>query len=256
MEKVLLKREDGVSIISLNRPESYNSLDIETLKQLLVQLKAVKENDDQVLIITGEGKAFCAGGDINMMKDMHELSTFHELMDVVSELTELLYLMPKIVISAVNFSAAGLGLSLALNADYIVANEETRFGMLFAGIGLIPDGGGHYFLEKRLGHHKAKQFIWSLKQVSGKEAEAFGFIDVLVEGDALEGAKQLAAQLQTSPILAFIESKLIYHEKNVAELRDVLQREKVSQLKMRATKDHIEGVDAFLSKRKPNFKGQ
>ena len=256
MEKVLLKRENGVSIISFNRPDKYNALDADSLKQLLEKLKTVKENDDKILIITGEGKAFCAGGDIEAMKEMPNLESFAEMMDVVTELTEILYLMPKIVISAVNVSAAGFGLSLALNSDYVVANEETRFGVLFAGIGLIPDGGGHFFLERRLGHHKAKQFIWSLEQVAGKEAEEYGLIDVKVEGDAFEGAKQLAAKLQKSPLLSFIETKLIYHEKNIAELRDVLKREKESQLKMRQTEDHKEGASAFLEKRKPNFKGQ
>lgn len=256
MEKVKLTRENGVSIISFNRPESYNAMDIETLKQYLEKLKAVEENEDKILIVTGEGKAFCAGGDINMMKEMNEISQFHELMDVVSELTEKQFLLPKIVISAVNVSAAGLGLSIALNADYIVANEETRFGMLFAGIGLVPDGGGHFFLENRLGYHKAKQFIWSLKQVKGKDAEEYGFVDVMVEGDALEGAKKFAEQLQSLPLLAIIESKLIYHEKNIHELRDVLKREKESQLKMRQTEDHKEGVSAFLDKRKANFKGK
>lgn len=256
MEKVKLTRENGISIITLNRPESYNALDVETLQQLLEQLKKVKENTDKVVILTGEGKAFCAGGDIAMMQQMHEPSAFDELMDTVSEIAIQLYLMPKIVISAVNGSAAGLGLSFALNADYIVANDQARFGMLFAGIALIPDGGGHFLLEKRLGIHRAKQFIWGLEQVSGDEAKQYGFVDVMTEGDALEAAKQVSAKLLASPTLALVESKMILHEQSVDKLRDTLEREKQGQLKMRGTKDHAEGVAAFLEKRKPNFSGE
>src|SRR5690625_3580981 len=106
-----------------------------------------------------------------MMTQMHETSAFDELMGPVSEITTELFLMPMLVIAAINGSAAGLGLSIGLNVDYIVANNQARFGMLFAGIALIPDGGGHYFLEKRLGTHRAKQFIWSLEQVAGEQAK-------------------------------------------------------------------------------------
>lgn len=256
MEKVTLTRENGISIISINRPESYNALDGEALDQLLAQLKAVKENDDRVVILTGEGKAFSAGGDISMMQEMHDQAAFDILMDTVSNIALELYLLPKIVISAINGSAAGLGLSFGLNADYIVANEEARFGMLFAGIALIPDGGGHFFLEQRLGTHKAKQFIWGLEQVKGEQAKAYGFVDVMTEGNALDAAKQVGAKLLASPVLALIESKLILHEQKVDQLRDTLAREKQGQLKMRSTKDHAEGVAAFLEKRQPKFSGE
>ncbi|HZW67690.1 MAG TPA: enoyl-CoA hydratase-related protein [Pseudogracilibacillus sp.] len=256
MEKVKLTSENGVSIITLNRPESYNALDVETLHELSNHLETVKNNDDSVLILTGEGKAFSAGGDIQMMRKMTEIEQFNGLMDTVTDIAMELYLMPKMVISAVNGSAAGLGLSVALNADYIVANDQARFGVLFAGIGLIPDCGAHFFLEQRLGVHAAKQFMWSLEQVSGEEAKRYGFVDVMTDGDALEAAKHLAAKLSASPILALVESKLLLHGQKADLLRDTLEREKVGQLKMRGTKDHAEGVDAFLNKRKPNFIGE
>lgn len=256
MEKVKLTRENGVSIITFNRPESYNALDDETLLQLATHLEEIKNNDDKVVILTGEGKAFSSGGDINMMQRMSTPEQFNDLMDTVTKVAMDLYLMPKIVISAVNGSAAGLGLSVALNADYIVANNEARFGVLFAGIGLIPDCGAHFLLEQRLGVHKAKQFMWSLEQVAGEEAKQYGFVDVMTDGDALDAAKQLAAKLSASPLLALIETKLLLHGQKADILRDTLEKEKVGQMKMRGTKDHAEGVEAFLAKRRPNFIGE
>lgn len=256
MEKVKLIRENGVSVITFNRPENYNALDVDTLKGLLEIVEEVEANDDQVVILTGEGKAFSAGGDIGMMQEMNDPAGFDRMMGVLEDITLKLYTMRKIVISAVNGSAAGLGLSIALNADYIVANKDAKFGMLFAGIGLIPDGGGHFLLKERLGTHRAKQFIWGLQQVAGEQAKEMGFTDIITDGDAKEAAMLLAAKLQTSPLQAIIETKLIFHEGKQEELQYYLQKEKQGQLKMRSTEDHQEGVAAFLAKRRPNFKGK
>lgn len=256
MGKVQLMRENGVSMIQFNRPESYNALDLASINQLAEILGEVKANSDKLVILTGKGKAFSAGGDVSMMATFKDESLFDELMDSLNELVVSLYTMDKIVISAVNGSAAGLGLSIALNADYVVANHEAKFGMLFAGIGLIPDGGGHFFLKERVGTHQAKQFIWGLEQIKGEEAKEYGFVDVLTEGDALEAAQGLALQLQTSPLLSLIKSKEILHGQKLAELKSILQEEKKGQLIAASTEDHQEGVSAFLEKRRPKFQGK
>lgn len=255
MGKVQLTREQGVSIIQFNRPESYNALDLEAINQLATIVEEVKANEDKLLILTGKGKAFSSGGDVSMMATFKDESLFDELMDSLNELIVSLYSMDKIVISAVNGSAAGLGLSIALNADYVVANKEAKFGMLFAGIALIPDGAGHFFLKERVGTHQAKQFIWGLEQIQGEEAKEFGFVDILTEGDALEAAQGLALQLQASPLLTLIKSKEILHGQKLAELKSILQEEKKGQLFSASTEDHQEGVSAFLEKRRPKFQG-
>src|SRR5699024_12718789 len=129
MENVIYMSTNGVSTISLNRPEKYNALDGQTLIELLETIKIIKENDDIIVILTGEGATFCAGGDINSMTDFASSDQFDQSMDLISELTKELYLLPKLLITAINGSVAGLGFSLALYSDYIIAVDEDEFSM-------------------------------------------------------------------------------------------------------------------------------
>ncbi len=256
MENIIYMSNEGVSTISINRPKAYNALDVQTLNELLETIKIIKENDDKMVILTGEGPAFSAGGDINMMTDITSADDFGEMMDVITELTLELYLLPKLVISAVNGSVAGLGLSLALNSDYIIAEEKAEFGVLFAGIGLIPDGGGHFHLEERLGNHKAKQFIWGMEKVKGEVAQNMGLADIVTNKRAVIEANHLTKRLKHAPLLAMIESKQLLHEAKKEKLLAYLEAEKQSQIKMAQTEDHKEGVRAFLSKEMPKFQSK
>ncbi len=256
MENVIYMSNEGVSTISLNRPEKYNALDGQTLIELLETIKIIKENDDKIVILTGEGPAFCAGGDINSMTDFAAGENFNESMDLISELTMELYLLPKLLITAVNGSIAGLGLSLALNSDYIIADEEAEFSMLFAGIGLVPDGGGHFHLEERLGAHKAKQFIWGMEKIKGEKVLEIGLADISTKKRAVMEANQLTKTLKHAPLLAMIESKLLLHNQKKEKLVAYLEAEKQSQGKMFQTEDHKEGVRAFLNKEMPVFKSK
>lgn len=256
MKSVLYESKQGVSYIHLNRPDSFNALNPEMLRELLETIKSVEENGDKVVILTGKGKAFCAGGDINMMKNFSDKSFFDDVMDTIEAIVLCLYQMPKIVISAVNGSAAGLGLSLALAADYVVAHQGAKLGMLFLGVGLVPDGGGHFWLEQRMGSHQAKQFIWSMKQVQGNEAKMLGLVDVLTESDTLSHATQLGQKLLHSPIKAMLHTKGVYRSQQKSVLKQYLAQEKQAQWELGSTHDHQEGVSAFLEKRKPSFKGE
>lgn len=255
MSTVQLESKNGVSTITFNRPEQYNALDLETLQAFLSVLKEMENNTDQAVILTGAGKAFSAGGDIRMMTSIDE-TQYEELMETLKDIALRLYMLPKIIISAIYGSAAGLGLSLALSADYMIAHEEAKLGMLFAGIGLVPDGGGHFHLKERLGVAQAKHFIWELEQVDGKAAKDLGLVDIVTDEEVTTAAQTLAQKSLHSPIQALIESKLILHETKKTELTRMLDREKQGQLKMSQTKDHQEGVQAFLEKRQPSFKGK
>src|SRR5699024_12879604 len=128
MENIIYMSNEGVSTISINRPKAYNALDVQTLNVLLETIKIIKENDDKMVILTGEGPAFSAGGYINMMREITSVEVFGEMMDVITELTLELYLLPQLVITAINGSAYDLGLSLVINSEYNIAEYKVEYG--------------------------------------------------------------------------------------------------------------------------------
>jgi 2-(1,2-epoxy-1,2-dihydrophenyl)acetyl-CoA isomerase len=256
-DKVNLRVNGRVATIELNRPEALNAMDTDVIKGLVCKLKEISESDEiDILVITGKGKAFSAGGDIKtMLSNMNEVD-FFPVMDYISELIITLYSLPKLTISAVSGAAAGLGFSLALATDYIIADETSKLAMNFIGIGLIPDGGAHFFLEKRLGETMAKQVIWDGKMLSAGEAYKMGLIQEVAEGSLQETLEERVQDWLSRPVQAMIKTKKIMAEKNRPQLLKVLELEKYGQQKMRETLDHQEGIRAFLEKRKPKFIGK
>ncbi|MED3623027.1 enoyl-CoA hydratase [Neobacillus thermocopriae] len=256
-DKVNVKIDGRVATLVMNRPETLNAMDLDMIKGLVYRLKEISESDEiDIVVLTGNGRAFSAGGDIKtMLSNMNE-KEFYLVMDHISELIITLYSLPKLTISAINGAAAGLGFSLALCTDYIIADKDSKLAMNFIGIGLIPDGGGHFFLERRLGETKAKQVIWEGKMMTAEEAFALGLVQEVAEDSLQEAVHKRVAEWLKRPIQAMIKTKKILAEKNRPQLLKILELEKHGQLKMRQTADHQEGIKAFIEKRKPNFIGK
>lgn len=248
---------DGrVATVKMNRPEALNALDKEMIKGLVARLKEISVSDEvDIVVLTGTDKAFSAGGDIKAMLSLDDEYEFLSIMDCINELVITLYSLPKITISAISGPAAGLGFSIALATDHIVASETAKVAMNFIGIGLVPDGGAHFFLSKSLGERKAKQLIWEGKTMSAEEAFKLGLIHE-VAADLPLALKERIDGYQRQPIQAMIKTKKIFAEVNRPHLLKVLELEKYAQRKMRETEDHKEGIRAFTEKRKPVFVGR
>jgi enoyl-CoA hydratase/carnithine racemase len=254
METVVLTIDQNKAILELNRPQALNAMDVQMLGELVEALRAIKESEADIVVIRGRGRGFSAGGDIKTMLAADDPSQFQTVMKTIQEMIMLLYTMPKITVSLIHGPAAGLGFSFALASDCLIATKDARLAMNFIGIGLIPDGGGHFFLAQRVGTAKAKQIIWEGKPMDANEALQLGLVDFVVENE--EQAEQIIASLQTKPLQAMIATKMLYAEQTKADLLRVLDLETDAQQRMRQTEDHREGVRAFLEKRQPVFRGR
>ncbi|MFV4876270.1 enoyl-CoA hydratase [Bacillus velezensis] len=253
MQYIRYEEKGKIAEIVLNRPDSYNALNEQMLRELENACVMAADSEALIVLLRGEGRGFSAGGDIQMMTSDHDSGEYERLMKMIESITLTLYDMKKIVIAAIHGAAAGLGLSFALCADVVLAEENARLAMNFIGIGLVPDGGGHYLLMRRVGEIEAKKLIWSGEKLPAEKAVRLKLADGLFSGGPSEGAQPYIDRLLHAPLSAMIETKAIYQSLHISRLKDVLSLERKAQENMRKTDDHKEGIRAFLDKRTPQF---
>jgi enoyl-CoA hydratase/carnithine racemase len=259
---LLYEVKDGIATLTLNRPERLNALG-DTLRDDLLDAvgRASADPDVRVMIITGAGKGFCAGGDVKAMNEAKEGRRERPLIDKIAPSRDRTLLAmrdaPQPIIAAVNGAAAGAGMNLALGCDIRIASTAARFSQAFVRRGLHPDWGGTYFLPRAVGMAKACELIFTGDVIDAAEALRLGLVSQVVEPEALmptvfELARKIAAGPPTAIRLA---KRALYHNVD-SDLRAALEFETFAQNICSETEDAREGIRAFVEKRAPVFRGR
>jgi len=255
---ILLDVSEGVARITLNRPEVFNSFNREMALALQQTLDDCAVNEAvRAIVLTGSGRAFCAGQDLKEVTTPDLNPGFRTILDehyapIITRLRNL----EKPVIAAVNGVGAGAGANIALACDVIVAHEEASFLQAFSKIGLIPDSGGTYFLPRIVGFQKALALAMLGDKVSAQEAEAMGMIYKAVPAAEYEAfVEKIATKLANMPTKALGFIKQAFNASQTNDLETQLALEADLQIAASETEDYNEGVTAFLEKRKPVYKG-
>ena len=253
-ENIDVTIENGICTVKLNRPEVRNALVLEMRQELKDVFTAVKQNDEvKVIILTGEGKAFSAGGDLSALKEVDAVSGRKRL-QAGHEMIHSIVNLEKPVIAAINGVAAGAGVSLAVACDIIIASRSAAFIQSFAKVGLIPDLGAIHFLPKLIGRHRALELMFLGEKVSAEQAQNIGMINRVVEDEQLmDEVYRLALQLAEGPDMALGFMKKLVNRSVLADLDETLELEGFAQAMCFESKDFKEGVQAFFEKRKPVF---
>lgn len=250
--------EGGVATITLNRPDVYNALNDEITFELQDAFKLVGKDDGvRVVVLTGEGKAFCAGQDLKASSTQKNRSFMESLHKRYNPIIRAMRHLPKPILCKLNGVAAGAGCSLALACDLIVAAEEATLIEVFINIGLVPDSGSSYFLPRLVGMAKAFELCSMGNKVKASEAMKMGLINKTVPADELDAAvKEYTDYFANAPTKAIGLIKRMLHKAATASLDEMLEYEAYSQEIAGSTDDHREGVKAFIEKRKPVFLGR
>jgi len=257
---VLVQFEDGVAIVTLNRPEAMNALS-DPLKDALMDTMPRLDGDGSVraIVITGAGKAFCAGGDLQGFKRRYEEFRSREgSIDYFSNATAQTMLgISKPILAAINGPAVGGGLTLSLTCDIRFASDRARFGASFVRVGLAPEYGSSFLLPRLVGYGKAFELVLTGRIIDAVEAERIGLVNRVVPHERLlEDTMEMAREIASLPPLAIRLAKQALRHGMESTLQQAINYETHLETYCFTTRDHYEAVTAFLEKRKPIFQGK
>ncbi len=247
---------DAVAIITLDRPETMNALTVEMREALGTYFEtAGRDPAVRAVLLRATGKAFCASGDVSRMGDFTAASG-QQLLKLAQRMVRNLTNIEKPVVAAVRGAVAGIGWSMALACDAVIASETARFTQVFRHVGLVPDGGAIYFLTQHLGVQRAKELVYSGRRIDAQEALGLGLVNrVLPDGELDAAAFGYARELASGPTFALRVAKKMFKLMYQPDLETLLDAEAWAQGLTLLTDDHKEGVQAFFEKRKPMFRG-
>ncbi len=258
-DSILLSVNNGVATITLNRPQVFNSFNKEMAFAMQDALdECAKNSEVRAVLITGNGKAFCAGQDIQEITNPDLNPGFKAILDdhynpIVLKIRNL----EKPVVAAVNGIAAGAGANIALCCDVVIATESAAFIQAFSKIGLIPDSAGTFFLPRLIGFGKASAAMMLADKITATQADSMGMIYKAVADESfMETAQQTAQTLAALPTVALANTKKALNQSFYNTVEQQLVLESKLQIESASTEDYAEGVAAFMEKRKPVFRGK
>jgi 2-(1,2-epoxy-1,2-dihydrophenyl)acetyl-CoA isomerase len=252
--EVEVGRDGAVQTITLNRPEKLNAFTLTVHEELQAALEEARDPAVRAVVVTGAGRGFSAGQDLGAFGGSGDVAAMLRATYHVNVMA--IHALQKPVIAAVNGVCAGAGLSLACACDLRLASDAAFFVPGFVGIGLIPDSGGTYFLQRLLGTPRAFEWMTSNRRLTAAEAHAWGLVSEVVEADSFASrVAERAAALAAGPTRAIALTKRLFGEAAVSSLAEQLEREAEAQAEAARTADFREGVAAFGEKREARFSG-
>jgi 2-(1,2-epoxy-1,2-dihydrophenyl)acetyl-CoA isomerase len=258
---ILTEVRDRVATLTLHRPEKLNAINMPLLEEAAGILK-VWSRDPAIgaIVVTGSGRAFCAGGDVSMMAREDDTSSLEQKIDGLRDMQEiswLLYSSPKVTIASVNGFAMGAGLGIALSCDLRIASSTAKFGTAYAKVGYGGDFGTTWLVTHYAGAPKAKELFFLAEPVDAAEAHRIGLVNRVVEPEALAAeTSAIASRIAQGPLTSYRYMKQNVNLAATVGFRTLLDREPETHLRCGETDDHREGVRAFLEKRTPKFTGR
>jgi 2-(1,2-epoxy-1,2-dihydrophenyl)acetyl-CoA isomerase len=254
--------KDRVATLTFNRPDKLNALSRELIAVSIDFLKRWSLDPEiGAIVVTGAGRAFCAGGDVSMMaREGDDPRTLEQQIDALrqaQELSWLLYNSPKVTIAAVNGHAMGAGLGVCLACDLRIASDQARFGTAYANVGFGGDFGTTWLLARYAGAPKAKELFFLSEIIGATEAHRIGLVNRVVPGECLSSqVAEIARRIARGPLTSYRYMKANVNLAATTDFRAMLDREAETHLRCGMTEDHKEGVRAFMEKRQPNFMGR